>query len=1206
VVCHEGDSAPAAAAWSSSTSCAGTHTKCKAGFVQTATSGAACLPCSHGGEAAAADVAVAVPNAIACTASTAQPGYYWTASNAATRHEASGCIAGYVQTTGGVATQGDAVTRTPADQPGKCEACTHSGTSSQTAFVATGAHSALCTASSSNPGYAFATTSTSGYASSVVLHKALGCLVNFVQTAGDATDGNSANLCKPCKVGSRLTSTAASAAGGAATAADFLAIGSATGVCTLTGYTFPTQAQIRLDTATWAVANVATGCAVNYVQTAVETCTACSNSGVVHDALFQSSQSDVTSTCYAAGYTFSTGVAASTGCAANYIQTAGSATTGTCTACPTGATKAAATWAAEGTSKAGWGKCVQTGYTFDNGVAAATGCAANYVQTASATCSLCDGSATTSATLFSATAATCTKTGWTFGAGGTSATTAHRPTACPANYILTGSGATATCTACPTIGGVAGTRASSASDNKCVIAGYVFSAADIEPTGCAANYVQTAGGIKGTATNACTQCAQNIGGVATDDATASAQNFAASNAVAAVATVEGTSGGSVAVANTAWAQCARTGYTFANGDAEPTGCAAGYVQSAGGVKGTATNACSQCKVTDTANTNLKTAALFAADFGKCASTGYTFATGSATPSGCTTNYVQTAGTNAATGVCTLCTNGGAATATAFGASSAYGTCSQAGFSYTAQTGNCLENYHVSGGKCIPCAAGTTLAASTGGVSSDTTCSGTATGCAAGSIQTGATACTVCEKSGTSTATTSFASASTGYGTCSATGYTFEKGKAYPIGCAAGYVQSAGGVAAASPSTANVCSMCSNSGTSTASLFAAADSNGRYLGRCSATGYLFDEHHTSTGCAVGYVQTATYTAASGTTAAIANTCTACPASGTAASARWSVATADRSTCTGATNGYTYSPGSVTATGCATGYYESAAGVCTLCDATARSCLLRSAKVPTFGTPTRLVQGFSVQITNFDATYTWAGTATASGTVSISSTGLVTVTGVAHTTASVATITATKKGFVTGSAATASTTSLNDPGSYQSYHSYTPPTVAAALPADATTTALATYTAEVKVQMTLAGMSKTDFETTAVQTALKKGFARSYGVAQNQISFTNIVSARRLAARRLAGGVSFTVVVKVAPSAKAALRSTIAATPTATLVNTLKAEMVSAGQASKISSTFGATQTLVAEPTTAPVVAVTGAASQCSLTVAAVLVALAMHA
>merc|ERR1712072_1064033 len=400
------------------------------------------------------------------------------------------------------------------------------------------------------------------------------------------------------------------------------------------------------------------------------------------------------------------------------------------------------------------------------------------------------------------------------------------------------------------------------------------------------------------------------------------------------------------------------------------------------------------------------------------------------------------------------------------------------------------------------------------------------------------------------------------------------------------VQSAGGVAAASPSTANVCSMCSNSGTSTASLFAAADSNGRYLGRCSATGYLFDEHHTSTGCAVGYVQTATYTAACGTTAAIANTCTACPASGTAASARWSVATADRSACTGATNGYTYSPGSVTATGCATGYYESAAGVCTLCDATARSCLLRSAKVPTFGTPTRLVQGFSVQITNFDATYTWAG--------------------VAHTTASVATITATKKGFVTGSAATASTTSLNDPGSYQSYHSYTPPTVAAALPADATTTALATYTAEVKVQMTLAGMSKTDFETTAVQTALKKGFARSYGVAQNQISFTNIVSARRLAARRLAGGVSFTVVVQVAPSAKAALRSTIAATPTATLVNTLKAEMVSAGQASKISSTFGATQTLVAEPTTAPVVAVTGAASQCSLTVAAVLVALAMHA
>ena len=87
--------------------------------------------------------------------------------------------------------------------------------------------------------------------------------------------------------------------------------------------------------------------------------------------------------------------------------------------------------------------------------------------------------------------------------------------------------------------------------------------------------------------------------------------------------------------------------------------------------------------------------------------------------------------------------------------------------------------------------------------------------------------------------------------------------------------------------------------------------------------------------------------------------------------------------------------------------------------------------------------------------------------------------AHATASVATITTAKAGFLAGSAASASTESLNDPGSYQSYHSYAPPTVAAALPAEVAASVLATYTATVEVTMSLSGLTKTNFEKPAVQ-------------------------------------------------------------------------------------------------------------------------------
>ncbi|MFM7095856.1 MAG: beta strand repeat-containing protein [Gemmataceae bacterium] len=70
-------------------------------------------------------------------------------------------------------------------------------------------------------------------------------------------------------------------------------------------------------------------------------------------------------------------------------------------------------------------------------------------------------------------------------------------------------------------------------------------------------------------------------------------------------------------------------------------------------------------------------------------------------------------------------------------------------------------------------------------------------------------------------------------------------------------------------------------------------------------------------------------------------------------------------------------------------------------------------PTFGTPTSTPDGFTVQITNYDAAFTFGGTATAGGRVSINGTGLVTVNGVAPGTSSTATITTTRSGYGAGS-------------------------------------------------------------------------------------------------------------------------------------------------------------------------------------------------
>ena len=80
-------------------------------------------------------------------------------------------------------------------------------------------------------------------------------------------------------------------------------------------------------------------------------------------------------------------------------------------------------------------------------------------------------------------------------------------------------------------------------------------------------------------------------------------------------------------------------------------------------------------------------------------------------------------------------------------------------------------------------------------------------------------------------------------------------------------------------------------------------------------------------------------------------------------------------------------------------------------------------PTFGTTTSNDSGFTVQISNYDALFTYAGTATPSGAVVvISNTGLVTVSRVGVNTSSIATITTTRANYVSGSAQVTATSNI----------------------------------------------------------------------------------------------------------------------------------------------------------------------------------------
>jgi hypothetical protein len=73
----------------------------------------------------------------------------------------------------------------------------------------------------------------------------------------------------------------------------------------------------------------------------------------------------------------------------------------------------------------------------------------------------------------------------------------------------------------------------------------------------------------------------------------------------------------------------------------------------------------------------------------------------------------------------------------------------------------------------------------------------------------------------------------------------------------------------------------------------------------------------------------------------------------------------------------------------------------------------ALTPTFGTPTSTADGFTVQVSNYDAAYTWAVSTTA-GSATISNAGLVTVTGLTAEQSATVTVTTTRTGYASGTA------------------------------------------------------------------------------------------------------------------------------------------------------------------------------------------------
>jgi len=159
-------------------------------------------------------------------------------------------------------------------------------------------------------------------------------------------------------------------------------------------------------------------------------------------------------------------------------------------------------------------------------------------------------------------------------------------------------------------------------------------------------------------------------------------------------------------------------------------------------------------------------------------------------------------------------------------------------------------------------------------------------------------------------------------------------------------------------------------------------------------------------------------------------------------------------------------------------------------------LLPALTPALGTYTSTATGFTVAITNYNTAYTWEGTATKGGSVSFSGTngnGLATITGVSPNTASVATITTTRTDYNSGSAATASTKSLN-PALTPTFETYT-------RTADGFTVRILNYDTSYTWGGTATNGGSVSFSGTT-----NKGLATITGLAANTASVATITTTR----------------------------------------------------------------------------------------------------
>ena len=76
-------------------------------------------------------------------------------------------------------------------------------------------------------------------------------------------------------------------------------------------------------------------------------------------------------------------------------------------------------------------------------------------------------------------------------------------------------------------------------------------------------------------------------------------------------------------------------------------------------------------------------------------------------------------------------------------------------------------------------------------------------------------------------------------------------------------------------------------------------------------------------------------------------------------------------------------------------------------------LLTALTPAFATATPTIDGFTMQITNYDPAFTWSGSNSAAGVITISSTGLVTVSALAPGSSSTLNISTSRTGYISGS-------------------------------------------------------------------------------------------------------------------------------------------------------------------------------------------------